>query len=328
MCHLNPAMSLGRYLRTLWGRARAEDGANDRGIGEKASFLNIQGCFAMTADIPPAITPHLQLIFVFVASCPRCVHFSGRFKRFNVAGAALLAVASLCSYVRPRWPCRPGLARFGPLALERYAVFFLPGSPSYTTTKRPVSTKTTSCHANAGAWGDVWFLLLLTLRTGKEWNLNISQHRWWPVRSVRSIWVHLYNAISIDFFRSAEQSESLCFMAGLSCVNKIWHDTIAVFNWEKSLARYLVSLVCCNMVHHDESLCHFYVSLTWQAALQTILAQDRFVAKTSAALHLQVCHFAPLVGLSHCWGAFHCFYFLSSVIVICIGWLIVFRTEG
>lgn len=122
--------------------------------------------------------------------------------------------------------------------------------------------------------------------------------------------------MSIDFF--FVQSESLCFMARLSCVNRIWHDTIAVFNWEKSLARYLVSVVCCNMVHHDESLCHFYVSLTWQAALQTILAQDRFAAKTSAALHLQVCHFAALVGSTHCWGVFHCFYLLSSVIVICI----------
>lgn len=171
--HLNPAMSLGRYLRTLWGRARTEDGANDRGIGEKASFLNIQGCFATTADIPPAITPHLQLIFVFFVSCPRCVHFSGRFKRFNVAGAASLAVATLCSYVRPRWHCRPGLARFGPLALERYAVFsarqpfvhYNKETSFYKNDKLPCK-----CRSLRGC---MVFAFVDSAMTGKEWNLNI-----------------------------------------------------------------------------------------------------------------------------------------------------------
>lgn len=150
--------SSGRWSKWSWNRRKGE-------------FLEHTGLLCY--DRRYTTCYYTTFAICFFASCPRCVHFSGRFKRFNVAGAASLAVATLCSYVRPRWPCRPGLARFGPLALDRYAVF---------TARQPFVhyNKETSFYKNdklpckcRSLKGCMVFAFVDSAMTGKEWNLNI-----------------------------------------------------------------------------------------------------------------------------------------------------------
>lgn len=145
--------SNGRWSKWSWNRRKGE-------------FLEHTGLLCYDRRYTTCYYTTFAIDLCFFASCPRCVHFSGRFKRFNVAGAASLAVATLCSYVRPRWPCRPGLARFGPLALERYAVFtarqpfvhYNKETSFYKNDKLPCK-----CRSLRGCWF-CYVLLLLTLR--------------------------------------------------------------------------------------------------------------------------------------------------------------------
>lgn len=152
--------SNGRWSKWSWNRRKGE-------------FLEHTGLLCYDRRYTTCYYTTFATDLCFLASCPRCVHFSGRFKRFNVAGAASLAVATLCSYVRPRWPCRPGLAIFGPLALERYAVFsarqpfvhYNKETSFYKNDKLPCK-----CRSLRGC---MVFALVDSAMTGKEWNLNI-----------------------------------------------------------------------------------------------------------------------------------------------------------